>query len=196
MGSDGHIGVLALDGNSRRRARSRAAVCCLRTAPNRAPSSPAASIRNTACPPARAWSNPASRCRRAAASIASASPIRSPAAPTRRKRTAAIARKVSPPGTATTSTAGSPPMAKSTTWTRSRPRIRRCRCRAMCASPISRRSKSLVVRVNDRGPYHANREIDLSAKAADLLGFRNHGTAKVRVEYVGRRRSRAPTTAS
>src|SRR5688572_16096361 len=45
--------------------------------------------------------------------------------------------------------------------------------------------KSLIVRVNDRGPYHANREIDLSAKAADLLGFRNHGTARVRVEYVG-----------
>ena len=45
--------------------------------------------------------------------------------------------------------------------------------------------KSLIVRVNDRGPYHANREIDLSARAADLLGFRNHGTARVRVEYVG-----------
>ena len=35
--------------------------------------------------------------------------------------------------------------------------------------------KSLIVRVNDRGPYHANREIDLSARAADLLGFRRHG---------------------
>jgi rare lipoprotein A len=45
--------------------------------------------------------------------------------------------------------------------------------------------KSLIVRVNDRGPYHANREIDLSARAADLLGFRDHGTARVRVEYVG-----------
>src|SRR5947208_5693319 len=45
--------------------------------------------------------------------------------------------------------------------------------------------KSLIVRVNDRGPYHANRDIDLSARAADLLGFRNHGTARVRVEYVG-----------
>jgi rare lipoprotein A len=45
--------------------------------------------------------------------------------------------------------------------------------------------KSLIVRVNDRGPYHANREIDLSAKAADLLGFRGHGVARVRVEYVG-----------
>lgn len=45
--------------------------------------------------------------------------------------------------------------------------------------------KSLIVRVNDRGPYHGNREIDLSARAADLLGFRGHGVAKVRVEYVG-----------
>src|SRR5216117_2383743 len=45
--------------------------------------------------------------------------------------------------------------------------------------------KSLIVRINDRGPYHANREIDLSSRAADLLGFRNHGTARVRIEYVG-----------
>src|SRR3954471_16046917 len=45
--------------------------------------------------------------------------------------------------------------------------------------------KSLIVRVNDRGPYHANREIDVSAKAAELLGFRQSGTARVRVEYVG-----------
>ena len=46
--------------------------------------------------------------------------------------------------------------------------------------------RSLIVRVNDRGPYHSNRIIDLSAKAARLLGFRNAGTAWVRVEYVGR----------
>jgi rare lipoprotein A len=45
--------------------------------------------------------------------------------------------------------------------------------------------KSLIVRVNDRGPYHANREIDVSAKAAELLGFKRMGTARVRVEYVG-----------
>jgi rare lipoprotein A len=45
--------------------------------------------------------------------------------------------------------------------------------------------KSLIVRVNDRGPYHANREIDVSAKAAELLGFKRSGTARVRVEYVG-----------
>jgi rare lipoprotein A len=46
--------------------------------------------------------------------------------------------------------------------------------------------RSLMVRVNDRGPYHNNRIIDLSVKAARLLGFQNAGTAWVRVEYVGR----------
>lgn len=46
--------------------------------------------------------------------------------------------------------------------------------------------KSLVVRVNDRGPYHGNRIIDLSNTAARLLEFRNNGVARVRVEYVGR----------
>jgi rare lipoprotein A len=46
--------------------------------------------------------------------------------------------------------------------------------------------KSIVVRVNDRGPYHQDRLLDLSAKAAHLLDFRNHGVARVRVEYVGR----------
>lgn len=45
--------------------------------------------------------------------------------------------------------------------------------------------RSLIVRVNDRGPYHGNRVIDLSGKAADLLGFRGRGVARVRVEYVG-----------
>jgi rare lipoprotein A len=46
--------------------------------------------------------------------------------------------------------------------------------------------KSLVVRVNDRGPYHANRLIDVSNKAAELLEFKGNGVARVRVEYVGR----------
>lgn len=46
--------------------------------------------------------------------------------------------------------------------------------------------KSLVVRVNDRGPYHGNRVIDVSHTAARLLGFRQNGVARVRVEYVGR----------
>jgi len=46
--------------------------------------------------------------------------------------------------------------------------------------------RSIIVRVNDRGPYAANRVIDLSVKAARLLGFHDRGLAKVRVEYVGR----------
>ena len=46
--------------------------------------------------------------------------------------------------------------------------------------------RSLVVRVNDRGPYRGNRVIDLSVRAAQLLAFHGDGLARVRVEYVGR----------
>ena len=46
--------------------------------------------------------------------------------------------------------------------------------------------KSLIVRVNDRGPYHGNRVIDVSNRAAKLLDFSERGVARVRVEYVGR----------
>jgi rare lipoprotein A len=46
--------------------------------------------------------------------------------------------------------------------------------------------KSLVVRVNDRGPYHGNRLMDVSSRAAELLEFKGNGVARVRVEYVGR----------
>jgi rare lipoprotein A len=49
-----------------------------------------------------------------------------------------------------------------------------------------RNGKSLIVRVNDRGPYHGDRLIDVSNKAAELLEFRSNGVARVRVEYVGR----------
>lgn len=46
--------------------------------------------------------------------------------------------------------------------------------------------RSVVVRVNDRGPFVNGREIDLSRKAAELLGYDRKGTARVRVQYVGR----------
>jgi rare lipoprotein A len=46
--------------------------------------------------------------------------------------------------------------------------------------------KSLIVRVNDRGPYHGNRVMDVSSRAAELLEFKGNGIAHVRVEYVGR----------
>ena len=42
--------------------------------------------------------------------------------------------------------------------------------------------RSVVVRVNDRGPFHAGRVIDLSYAAAVKLGYRDRGTARVRVE--------------
>lgn len=46
--------------------------------------------------------------------------------------------------------------------------------------------RTIVVRVNDRGPYARDRIIDLSRRSAELLGFRNNGTATVRVKYLGR----------
>jgi rare lipoprotein A len=49
-----------------------------------------------------------------------------------------------------------------------------------------RNHKSIVVRVNDRGPYARDRVIDLSVKTAKLLGFYGQGLTKVKVEYVGR----------
>ncbi len=44
-----------------------------------------------------------------------------------------------------------------------------------------RNGRSVVVRVNDRGPFHDRRIIDMSAAAADALGFRNAGVTEVRV---------------
>lgn len=44
--------------------------------------------------------------------------------------------------------------------------------------------KSLIVRVNDRGPFHENRLIDLSYAAAVRLDFASRGTANVKVELV------------
>jgi rare lipoprotein A len=45
-------------------------------------------------------------------------------------------------------------------------------------------NRTVVVRINDRGPYHEGRIIDLSRRAAELLGFYGHGSAAVRVRYV------------
>lgn len=45
--------------------------------------------------------------------------------------------------------------------------------------------RSMVVRVNDRGPFVADRLIDLSARGAELLGYREQGSTQVRVRYIG-----------
>lgn len=46
--------------------------------------------------------------------------------------------------------------------------------------------RSVIVRVNDRGPFSHGRIIDLSKRAAQLLDYTKSGVAKVRVQYVGR----------
>jgi rare lipoprotein A len=52
--------------------------------------------------------------------------------------------------------------------------------------------KSILVRVNDRGPYVGDRVMDVSVRTARLLGFYGKGVTKVNVEYIGR----APLTGS
>lgn len=45
--------------------------------------------------------------------------------------------------------------------------------------------QSVVVRVNDRGPYIHGRIMDLSHRAADILGYVNKGTGNIAVSYIG-----------
>lgn len=52
--------------------------------------------------------------------------------------------------------------------------------------------RSIIVRVNDRGPYAHDRLVDVSVRTAKLLGFYGNGLTKVKVDYVGR----APLTGS
>ena len=47
-------------------------------------------------------------------------------------------------------------------------------------------NKSVIVRLNDRGPFAKDREIDMSRRAAEMLGFKKQGTTQVRVQYLGR----------
>jgi rare lipoprotein A len=44
---------------------------------------------------------------------------------------------------------------------------------------------SMIVRVNDRGPFARGRIMDVSRRVADLLDFRRTGTTKVKVDYIG-----------
>lgn len=44
--------------------------------------------------------------------------------------------------------------------------------------------RSIIVRINDRGPFHRGRVIDLSAAAARALGFLKHGMTKVKLEVI------------
>jgi rare lipoprotein A len=45
--------------------------------------------------------------------------------------------------------------------------------------------REVIVRVNDRGPFVGDRIIDMSKRSAEAIGFKEQGTAKVRVQYIG-----------
>ena len=47
-------------------------------------------------------------------------------------------------------------------------------------------NRTVLVRINDRGPYVGDRVIDLSRRSAEALGLLSGGTGKVRVRYAGR----------
>jgi rare lipoprotein A (peptidoglycan hydrolase) len=47
-----------------------------------------------------------------------------------------------------------------------------------------RNNKSVIVRVNDRGPFAKNRVIDVSEKAADALQFKGQGTTEVKIQLL------------
>lgn len=48
-----------------------------------------------------------------------------------------------------------------------------------------RNGRSMLVRLNDRGPYKPGRIIDLSRRTAQLLGFEGQGVTEIRVRYAG-----------
>lgn len=56
--------------------------------------------------------------------------------------------------------------------------------------------RSIVARVNDRGPFARGRIIDMSYRSAQLLGFVKQGTARVRVTFVGQGAATGGSTAS
>ena len=54
-----------------------------------------------------------------------------------------------------------------------------------------RNNKSVVLRVNDRGPTQPNRVIDVSRAAAERLGFVRAGLTEVKIEVIGVPKPRA-----
>ncbi len=53
-------------------------------------------------------------------------------------------------------------------------------------------NREIIVKVNDRGPFHDDRIIDLSYAAASKLGYMDKGTARVRVEFINPYDNTAP----
>jgi rare lipoprotein A len=47
-----------------------------------------------------------------------------------------------------------------------------------------RNGRSIIVRVNDRGPYHANRVMDVSERVAEVLDFKSIGMTEIKLDYL------------
>lgn len=45
--------------------------------------------------------------------------------------------------------------------------------------------RSMIVRLNDRGPFHSDRIMDVSSRVADALDFKRTGTGTIKVDYLG-----------
>ena len=50
----------------------------------------------------------------------------------------------------------------------------------------TRNGRSIIVRVNDRGPFHSTRVMDVSARVAEALDFKRFGTAPIKIDYIGK----------
>ncbi len=46
--------------------------------------------------------------------------------------------------------------------------------------------RSIIVRLNDRGPFHSNRIMDVSSRVAEALDFKRMGTADIKVDFIGK----------
>ena len=146
----------------------------------------AASTPNTASPPAPRWWPTASPCRRAAAARWSASPMWWPAASTRRART----RTTRPSGLASWYGPSFHGRLTANGEVFDRASITAAHPTMPLPSYVRvtnlHNGYSIIARVNDRGPYHGGRLIDVSERVAEALDFRRIGTARVKVDYVGR----------
>ncbi len=111
-------------------------------------------------------------------------PIRSRDIPMCRA-SASLPEPASRPGMATPSTAGAPRTAKSMDKDFVSGAHPTMPLPSYARVTNLRNHHSIIVRVNDRGPYHDGRIMDLSSRAAEALGYRHIGTARVKVEYVG-----------
>ena len=55
-----------------------------------------------------------------------------------------------------------------------------CKVKVTCLET----GKSIVVRINNRGPFHSNRLVDLTTSAASRIGLHKRGVSRVRLEVI------------